>query len=1387
MNEKDCIDILGEIHKYMRGSYKNESEGHFAVEDGSKSKVKELLKEYSHKVNDNLFLFDYLNNFVNAYPLCFSRYKMFIRSMLFDIYKRRTSDIVFVYYTKYISVYYRLIHMGLFDVSEDYVFRHVNSVCFSPRTNDIDKIKSGFQLRSSDKKYFGMLKEACLKGQLRYLQDEFIYLPIIEPFIQYMSDKYTKFEVKSYLIYSFCNNKLASSYFSQLSNDEKVLSAAILDDAAIFDNTGGSIVNLFSHNDDVPLSGGNGFNSLRIPAIAFFAQSYEVIKTFIDRIRRDRPVKCHYDYYITASVMHYNFGAFSYIREKYKDHMKSSRQPNINESINYFNSMFLENSAFSFDHIKCLDKILKGNSSNEINNSHFYDAFHNQVPYIYFKFSDNIDDKRRKYVNVFQYKIKNHKGKIHDSLLADLGKVTGLFESVSFFGIFSKCVNLVEFVQPKELELKNVTDLDKAFYGCSSLKTVELHVSKDSRLINLNHLFSECSGLRSLKITFEEGIQSKIEDVSYMFNLCTNINEMELINFDTSSASNFRALFKDCKYIRKIPNFNTSNGKDMSRMFMNCEELANLDMEIYKTESVTNFNSLFYNSGLRNIDVSKTDFSNVTNVSHMFENCKYLQKVSFPEKSMQFSNVKNMSYMFKGCEKIKSLDLACFVLSDVENMDEMFKGCYSLMSLRLSQIVDRKATKVNSMFVDCSNLTIWIDGVQSLDSGFVKMTGLKQYNLNYDNIEELNSKKKDFSNLSDAISFFWDKFEKTEADDAVDFVVTKFLERSSDNEFFEFVGESTPVDNFLLFVVEKTSVIIMDHSISCIKFANIMFEYKLSKDYFRDMILFIGIFKIFMEKLKLLKYNLHDVKWTDIFNSLFNMFFGSQTHRQIMDIRNFRLDDYMSAFEPDNNDIEYTINSIFRMRCYRVGSGLPYVHESKFQQTLADINFKNMSKRRSPTSGDEYDEYIKQNSLYNHFTEEGGFENSLNYPLLEYIRELYPGYTDNNELFTVTMSVFHNQIFSYYNRYANLFFDDNESIFNFSSNVEDDDNFFDHISKHTSINNLGINLSCYAFVSIISNAFKDPYAPDELRFCRKKLIYDLMTIKPYLKSYESGVIHNKTNILHMCISSQNINSVIDAIVDVFGVSTSFGRDYTIPVLMLFSTDSYGRNMFSKYIDNFSKMEKDKLMFMFKTIVRLFSKGKFIFGTDKSRSDLFNMMDKNMFAFFDSLKREIPDYLTEVQLKCYDSVYSWLTLENYFNMEWKAPKEATEMREVFKGVSGEIPTDDEAKDVQGLFSDYSDITLKRQPSMYFSMAVDLHMRRRQDIDNLLECLKKNFDIVRKVTRRVDFNVGRGKHSSDGKPFIRTYLPEKLRRYFPGNYSSFDQRNVGMYFMLTRAGS
>ena len=112
---------------------------------------------------------------------------------------------------------------------------------------------------------------------------------------------------------------------------------------------------------------------------------------------------------------------------------------------------------------------------------------------------------------------------------------------------------------------------------------------------------------------------------------------------------------------------------------------------------------LFFESGVKTVDMRGADTSGMTDSSFMFSACRELTKVYLA--GMDTSNVTNMSQMFSCCEKLASVDLTGFNTSKVTDMQFMFQDCYALKKLDLSSFDTSKVEMFNGIFYGCTALT----------------------------------------------------------------------------------------------------------------------------------------------------------------------------------------------------------------------------------------------------------------------------------------------------------------------------------------------------------------------------------------------------------------------------------------------------------------------------------------------------------------------------------------------------------------------------------------------------------------------------------------------------------------------------------------------------------
>ena len=172
-----------------------------------------------------------------------------------------------------------------------------------------------------------------------------------------------------------------------------------------------------------------------------------------------------------------------------------------------------------------------------------------------------------------------------------------------------------------------------------------------------------------------------IDNISYMFEGCSNITEIDLSNFSSSTVKSMEFMFDGCKSLTSInfKNFDTSKVMNMQNMFNECSSLTSLNLSDFNTAHVT-----------------------------------------------------NMHYMFYGCKSLTSLNLSNFETTQVTNMDFMFFGCIYLEYINLKNFNENRleSNKYNSMFEKLpDNIVVCINSNKTISKILPQITSKKCYTL----------------------------------------------------------------------------------------------------------------------------------------------------------------------------------------------------------------------------------------------------------------------------------------------------------------------------------------------------------------------------------------------------------------------------------------------------------------------------------------------------------------------------------------------------------------------------------------------------------------------------------------------------------------------------------
>ena len=115
-----------------------------------------------------------------------------------------------------------------------------------------------------------------------------------------------------------------------------------------------------------------------------------------------------------------------------------------------------------------------------------------------------------------------------------------------------------------------------------------------NKINDLSYMFNECSSLKNIEEL--KYLDTKdINDFSYMFFGCSSLEDIKpLANWNVTKSNNFSYMFFGCsslKDIKPLINWNVSNCKNFSYMFCGCSSLE--DTKLLQTWNVDNFEEMF--------------------------------------------------------------------------------------------------------------------------------------------------------------------------------------------------------------------------------------------------------------------------------------------------------------------------------------------------------------------------------------------------------------------------------------------------------------------------------------------------------------------------------------------------------------------------------------------------------------------------------------------------------------------------------------------------------------------------------------------------------------------------------------------------------------------------
>ena len=354
---------------------------------------------------------------------------------------------------------------------------------------------------------------------------------------------------------------------------------------------------------------------------------------------------------------------------------------------------------------------IKGNNTQPILNNEIIQLSDLNVNYHNYTFNETPSEilVNGKKVDIIDYYVYN--------LTLDENNITIKFNKTlkNCNVMFARLTNIIK-IYFKKFDFSG-TQMIGMFYGCKNLIELDLSNFNISSATSIDHMFHLCYKLISLDLSNLN--TSSVTSMFCIFNSCINLISINLNNFDTSSVTDMEYMFNGCYKLKSLnlSNFNTSSATTMAYMFNRCFDLTSLDVSNFDTSSVTDMEYMFSSCfRLTSLDLGNFNTSSVTTIAYMFNRCYDLKSLDLS--NFDTSLVTRMHYLFRECRTLTSLDLSNFNTTSVKTMSLMFSNSSNLITLNLSSFDTSSVTIMTSMFEGCKNL-ISLD-LRNFDTSSVK-------------------------------------------------------------------------------------------------------------------------------------------------------------------------------------------------------------------------------------------------------------------------------------------------------------------------------------------------------------------------------------------------------------------------------------------------------------------------------------------------------------------------------------------------------------------------------------------------------------------------------------------------------------------------------------------
>jgi surface protein len=262
----------------------------------------------------------------------------------------------------------------------------------------------------------------------------------------------------------------------------------------------------------------------------------------------------------------------------------------------------------------------------------------------------------------------------------------------------------------KTYDVTEYSKVSASVYPAPNLQNKELTINEngthkitaDDEFDGLNEVSVTVDAIENLTEeleTYNNELTAQEAKISGAIELIKNKMFGEAGKYKPNYISFYRYPYDSLEY--EIENIDGSNLKSLYYSFSSISKITNLDLSKLDVRNVTDVSYAFYGSKFTNILLPK--FLNAENMTYAFYNCTNLLSVSFEDAGKE-KPITNVQEMFNGCSNLESVNLGNAHLN-TNTLYRMFYNCKKLKSVDMSQVTcDKTINQLPQMFDQCASL-----------------------------------------------------------------------------------------------------------------------------------------------------------------------------------------------------------------------------------------------------------------------------------------------------------------------------------------------------------------------------------------------------------------------------------------------------------------------------------------------------------------------------------------------------------------------------------------------------------------------------------------------------------------------------------------------------------